>query len=196
MIRVHSPIAEPAQFDVDCRQPGLIWLQTHAEGRRDLWSPFRDDLAVGFGWRCGYKAMLNLEGTVDHFVSIDTDRNQAYEWNNYRYISQGMNSSKKGDDNMLDPFEVRDNWFRLLLPSLQLELTGQVPANTLARAQHTINKLGLVNSPGVIKRRKYWYNEVAQNHLPPDLLDRYAPLVARAIREWLNQYPPPLPVLP
>lgn len=196
MIRVPSPIPEPAQFDEECRQPGLTWLQTHPEGRYDLWSPFRDDLAAGFRWRCGYKAMFNQEGTVDHFTSIDADRTQAYEWDNYRYISQGLNSAKREDPNMLDPFTVQDNWFRLILPSLQLVLTDQIPPQIRPTAENTLEKLKLINGRNILRRRKFWYNEVAQNNLPLARLEQYAPLVARAIQEWLTQHGPPLPVLP
>jgi hypothetical protein len=197
MIHVPSPIHEPARFDAECRQRGQAWLATHATGRPyDYWSPFRDELALGFSWRCGYKAMLNLEATVDHFISCEEDRAQAYEWNNYRYVSQGVNSSKQATENLLDPFEVQAGWFRLLLPSLQLVLTDLVPADVRARADQTITRLKLVDGANVITRRKFWYNRVAQHGLPLPHLEQYAPLVAQAIQEWLNQYHPPLPVLP
>ena len=196
MIYVPSPIPEPAQFDAECRQPGMVWLQNHPEGRYDLWSPFRDFLAIGFSWRCAYKAMLNHEGTVDHFVSIDADRTQAYEWDNYRYVSGGLNSAKREDPNILDPFVIQDNWFRLILPSLQLVLTDQIPPNIRPIAENTVNKLKLVDGRNVITRRKFWYNRVANNLAPLAEVNQFAPLVGRAIQEWLNTYGPPLPVLP
>ena len=96
MIPVPNPIAEPDEFDQKCRKTGLDWLIANPECKRpkDLWSPFRHDLANGFSDRCGYGAMWISSGTVDHFVSIDADKTLAYEWANYRYIEGWINSSK------------------------------------------------------------------------------------------------------
>lgn len=45
--------------------------------------------------RCGYSAMFEPVGTVDHFVSVDEDMQLAYDWGNYRYASGWINSSKQ-----------------------------------------------------------------------------------------------------
>jgi len=48
-------------------------------------------------------------GTVDHFVSCNEDRQQAYEWSNYRYVEGWFNSSKSKrlSSQLLDPFDER-----------------------------------------------------------------------------------------
>ena len=61
------------------------------------------------------------DGTVDHYLSCANHRALAYEWTNYRFTSARMNSIKRTeDDRVLDPFEVGDDWFEILLPSLQM----------------------------------------------------------------------------
>ncbi|NCR63451.1 MAG: hypothetical protein GPJ26_15360 [Microcystis aeruginosa LG11-05] len=121
------PIPEPTEFDQKCRQKGNTWLAENpaAKRPRDYWSLFRADLAKGFNNLCGYSVMYDPTATVDHFLSFHNYRHLSYEWSNYRYVANWINSSKQNlDDRLLDPFEVEDNWFEILLPSLQLVLMG------------------------------------------------------------------------
>lgn len=93
----------------------------------DYWSKFKSDLADGFNNLCGYSVMYEPVGSVDHFLSCENHRHLAYEWSNYRFISGWINSSKGTLDNQfLDPFEVEDDWFEILLPSLQLVMTTPI----------------------------------------------------------------------
>ena len=139
MIPVANPIAEPAAFDVGCHQPGDAWLASHpakTKGERfpSYWLPFQPDLADGFSNRCGWWAMRIEDGHVDHYLSKDNHRHLAYTWNNYRYIAGSVNSSKKNhDDAVLDPFEAGQGWFEVILPSMQLIRTAQIPTQLLAR---------------------------------------------------------------
>jgi hypothetical protein len=128
-----TPPPEPPDFDQECRVPGRHWLATHAPAANErlpsYWRPFITDLCTGFNSRCGYLAMLDLDGTVDHYISTGQDRNLAYEWANYRYATGWLNSSKQQLDRaVLDPFEVREEWFEIDLASLHLRLTPAVPA--------------------------------------------------------------------
>lgn len=112
-----APLTEPAGFDERCRRPGNAWLAANPTSRRprDYWSPFKPALADGQRNLCAYSAMWEPVGTVDHF---DPGHDLAYEWSNYRFAAQWINSSKKRES-VLDPFLVENGWFRLLLPSLQ-----------------------------------------------------------------------------
>ncbi len=188
MRRVPPP-AEPPTFDRQCRQKGAValtaWRLAGKTGRpRDLWSPFREQLRDGFEGRCGYTAMLCSGGSVDHFVSIKTNPALAYEWSNYRFIEEWVNKSKQNlDGAVLDPFEVHDDWFELLLPSLQLVLTSRVPAKHRARAQRTIERLHLRDDERIIRQRASWLAEYEARRITLEGLDRYAPLLAAAIRK-------------
>ncbi|MEB3336577.1 MAG: hypothetical protein VKJ46_03875, partial [Leptolyngbyaceae bacterium] len=122
---------------------------------RDLWSPFKSPLADGFHKLCGYSAMLDLGGTVDHYLSCKNHRSLAYEWSNYRFCSGWINSSKRAlDDQVLDPFQVEDDWFEILLPSLQLVLTASVPDSERDRAEFTLQRLGLKDDERILRQRR------------------------------------------
>lgn len=68
--------------------------------------------------------MWIAEGAVEHFLSKKNRPDLAYEWSNYRYIAGSVNGSKgTHDDKVLDPFEVQNGWFEVLVPSMQLVVT-------------------------------------------------------------------------
>ena len=126
-----APPPEPGYFDAKVRQPGQAWLNNPAnDGKRpaDHWTHCCEDLREGFQGLCGYGAMWLPEGTVDHYLSCKNHRDLAYEWSNYRFVSARINSRKGSlDDTILDPFEVGEGWFEVILPSMQLIVTSQVP---------------------------------------------------------------------
>lgn len=207
MIRVASPIAEPATFDAECRQKGQNWLAAHPNppGRpADYWSPFREDLREGFGRRCGYLAMFLHDGTVDHFISWDTCKvtnraHLAYEWSNFRFIDSALNS-KKGikDDRLLDPFAVQDDWFEVDIPSLVLRMTDAIPSAFRDKAKFTLDRKGLDLQQGrtAIRLRREWYEMHRSGELTIEGLWRNAPLVARAVKKWMQTGMGPLPEIP
>jgi hypothetical protein len=159
MLRFNPP-AEPENFDIKVRQPGNNWLVKNTDKKRprDYWSNFKPDLADGFGNICGYSTMYEPVGTVDHFLSCEKHRHLAYEWSNYCFASGWINSSKGTLDNqILDPFEVENDWFEILLPSLQLIVTDKVPINELQKAEFTLEKLHLRDDERVLRQRQAWY---------------------------------------
>jgi hypothetical protein len=196
MIRV-TPSPEPPDFDQRARQPGLAWLAKHLDengklpaGKRpqDKWTRFKDQLADGFGNRCGYSAMHDLVGTVDHYLSCENHPELAYEWSNYRYASGWINSSKGTlDEQVLDPFEVQDGWFEILLPSMQLVLTDAVPPLERQRAEFTLERLHLRDDERMVRLRRKWYDYYLEGKLTLEGLDVFAPLIARAVRKQAKE---------
>lgn len=181
MIRV-GRVAQPGPFE-EARKEGLAWLERNRDAARpkDYWSPFKPVLADGFRMRCGYSAMYEPVGTVDHFVSVDEDRSLAYEWSNYRFASAWINSSKKNAVGLLDPHEVEDEWFEILLPSLQLVVTDAVPEAERAKAEYTLDRLHLAHDERVIRQRREWYRMYQDGELSLEGLRKKAPLIARAV---------------
>lgn len=177
-------VTEPPDFDAQVRQPGQQWLlrNPHVERPRDLWSPFRARLMEGFQKRCGYTAMWDLNGTVDHFRSVKRDRSLAYEWSNYRYASQWLNSSKRAGE-VLDPYEVGAGWFEVLLPSLQLVMTPKVPPELRPLVEATLRTLPLVHDERVLRQRRAWYAEYQAGRLSLEGLRVMAPLIAAAVEK-------------
>ena len=177
-------VPEPADFDGKVRQRGGAWLASHS-GNTDLptyWSPYRRDLADGFHQLCAYCVMTVAagEGEIDHFRNKRDHPELAYEWCNYRFASGRMNQKKHTAD-VLDPFTVQDDWFKILLPSLQLVLTDAVPEELRPLAELTIRRLGLQDDPIMREQRAQWYEPYRHGHIDFEHLQANAPLVARAV---------------
>ena len=180
-----EPIPEPADFHDRARTPGTAWLAAHPDAKRprDYWTPFKGALASGFLNLCAYSAMFEPVGTVDHFVSWHEDRSKAYEWENYRYCAAWANASKQKAPaaTLLDPFEIEDGWFELLLPSLQLRVSDAIPAELRERAEHTLTRLHLRDDERVLRQRQEWHRMYQSGELSIEGLARKAPLIALAI---------------
>jgi hypothetical protein len=159
------------------------------------WLAVHEDVAEAFGNLCAYTCMwLSSTGEVDHFVPVDEDRSKAYEWSNYRYAAGWFNSSKKAlrSAQVLDPFIVEDDWFEILLPSLELRRTERCPENVREKADLMLDRLHLRNGSKVMRWRRDLYDLHKQNKVPPELLEQLAPLLARAIRKQEAEASPPL----
>jgi hypothetical protein len=186
------PRPEPAKFDERCRKRGHRWLKKHPdyEGRpHDYWSEFEPDLRDVFEGRCGYCAMLVMRGQIDHFIPVslfkgDANHHLAYEWSNFRY-GEGTLNQRKASARVLDPYEVEDDWFQVLLPSLQLVLTNKVPDDVRALAESTLERLGLRDHEVVVRYREEWFRLYREEQLALEGLRRVAPLVARAVEHDL-----------
>ena len=185
------PPDEPPDFDQQVRRPGQAWLEQNSESEKPfpaLWLPFRVHLAEGFHNLCAYSVMLDLTGTVDHYFSRKNYRHLTYEWSNYRYVSGWINSSKQDeDDKVLDPFLVRDSWFEILLPSLQLVLTDSVPPEERERADYTLRRLRLRDDERIIRQRRAWYGLYQEGKLTLEGLKQLAPLIAKAVQKQLPE---------
>jgi hypothetical protein len=185
MIPVALP-PEPPTFDATCRVRGNDWLAAHPDPEDDppsYWRAFLPDLCAGFGNRCAYLAMWDLNGTVDHYLSVADRRDLAYEWSNYRYATAWLNSSKQAlDRQVLDPIRVRDEWFEIDLASLHLRLTPAVPARIRPVAEFTVRRLKLDYGRRVIEQRRTYRNLFEQGDMDLEDLDREAPLIATAVR--------------
>ncbi len=186
MIRV-GRVPEPPAFDREARQPGQAWLAARSDVKRpkDFWSPFKNELRDGFRSLCGYAAMFDpTGGMIDHYLSYRNHPHLAYEWSNYRFASSTMNSIKnRADEAVLDPYEVEDGWFEIILPSLQMRTTEHVPPELRARAEATLSRLRLRDDERLIRWRQSWYEMYRDGELTLDGLQRVAPLIAAAVRK-------------
>lgn len=186
MIRVQK-VTKPTYFDKRVHIPGQEWLEKHPSAKRPkaYWDCCIVDLAQGFDSLCGYAAMLDpTGGTVDHYISFNTRRDMAYDWSNYRFASGTLNCSKQNaDDTVLDPFEVGEGWFEILLPSLQMCATDSVPKRLRKKAEFTLDRLKLRDGERVIRWRQSWYEMFTNGILTLDGLRRVAPLIAKAVEK-------------
>jgi hypothetical protein len=180
-----EPSEKPDGFVERVEVRGDQWLVANASGRPPpYWLEFRSYLADAFQSLCAYSAMYEPVGTVDHFVSCDEDRAQAYSWSNYRFAAAWINSSKSSlkSHQIVDPFDVTNEWFQLLLPSLQLVLTDHVPVEWRENAQRMLDRLHLAHDERVIRQRRAWYEMYQQGQITLEGLMRKAPLIAMAVQ--------------
>lgn len=179
---------EPDAFDKRCRKKGAAWLDKNPKLTRkqkrpkDYWSPFRITLSVAFSDRCAYGAMYDPNGTVDHFKSVSNDETLAYEWKNYRYCTGWINSSKNSCPEVIDAFEVEDDWFEVILPSLQLvAIDKNIPASCRDRVENALKKLHLQDDERIVRQRREWLRMYEDGEISLDGLRKKAPLIAKAI---------------
>ncbi|MBK7536784.1 MAG: hypothetical protein IPI49_15755 [Myxococcales bacterium] len=189
-------VPKPEGFD-NAAQRGKEWLgsppDARAKKRPSCWLDlvpgsttvrFRDKLAEGFRYLCGYSAMYVPNGEVDHIVSETEDPTRLYDWENYRYADGWINASKKAlpANEVLDPFEVRDDWFEIILPSLQLVMTEAVPEELRDRARTMLDRMHLAHDERVLRQRREWYRMYLEGELTSlEALAKKAPLIARAV---------------
>ena len=188
---------EPPLFDTKCRQPGAAFLRSYPDKdpheKSEWWREFKPELGMHFHYRCGWTAMsIILDGDVDHYLACghcrgkpSPHRDRAFDWSNYRYAS-GLVNSRKGNHNekILDPCEVGNGWFEVLLPSFTLRGTDLIPEEYRNKARFTIKELKLFNDYHVRLTRWHWYQSYWNGGDPLiALLDEDAPLVAVAVRK-------------
>lgn len=180
-----AKVKKPRGFDAKVKKAGNDWLASNPTAKRPpaLWAPYTSKLSDGFANLCGYAAMHDpTGGTVDHFLSFKHHRHLAYEWENYRFASGPLNSSKRNaDDSVLDPFEVGAGWFEIILPSLQMRLTSAVPQAMRTKAEFTLKRLNLRDGERIIRWRQSWYRMYTDGKLTLEGLRAVAPLLAAAV---------------
>ena len=187
-----AKVKKPKDFDKTVKTPGDKWLKENplASRAQPLWTAYTSILADGFSKLCGYAAMHDpTGGTVDHYLSFKNHRRLAYDWGNYRFASATLNSSKRNaDDAVLDPYEVGEGWFEIELPSLQMRLTKEVPAACRAKAEFTLERLGLRDGERAIRWRQSWYRLYLSGELTLEGLRQMAPLIALAVEKQAQKH--------
>ncbi len=195
-----QPQPEPGFFDAEVRAKGLAHLKAkgHALDQplpagATIEPHWRGDcltaLHTAYGGVCAYLCVFveRITGgmSVDHFIAKSALAGLAYEWSNYRLACSVMNSRKRDFDDVLDPFELEPDWFRLdltcgrIFPNPELE-----PAQT-ALVTQTISRLGL-DDPLCRELRVRWFDEYLTEPLPESYLRRKSPFVwAEAQRQGL-----------
>lgn len=195
---------EPARFDVEVRQPGLVAVRELAgdplvprrRGPRrqrlpELWTRALPDMRRLYRRTCAYLGLYVHRGTgrdtVDHFVPKTADRRLAYEWSNLRYASADVNRLK-GTRDFVDPFHVEEGWFGLDLVTFRVRVCHDVSPGDEPRWAHTLKVL---NEPTFCDARQ-WYHERyfgrqldsldPNEPMPYETLCVEAPFVARELR--------------
>ena len=158
---------EPPDFDKKVRQPGLRWLKKNGVPAKSsdlpaLWQTLNEELYDRYSGVCAYLAFhfewVSGASSTDHFVAKSNCPNMAYEWENYRLACLGANRAKNKYDDVLDPFEVRQETFYLNLSNGEIRLNPKLKGQYKKLAEDTINRLGL-NSQRLNDMRANHYSQ-------------------------------------
>lgn len=193
MIRVERR-DEPPDFEERVRRKGQVWLSNpinrDKSDPQNYWKECSDDVRAMFSERCGYLASYLSSGHVDHFVSWRRCKDAgthhlAYEWTNYRWLHPQLNS-RKGEHDLLDPFDVDDEWFEVDLFSYRLIVhTERIPAARRALVDWTIKRLQLDDGRIAEELREDAVRLFREGTSMREI-HRRAPMVARALEKLLS----------
>lgn len=113
---------------------------------------------------------------MDHFIAKSSALSQAYEWSNYRLACSKMNTRKNKFDDVLDPFSVASDSFRI--DFLTGEILINLPINTPEWdiADKTIKRLGLDDQDCRDERVEY-FNDYISGEIGSARLKKEAPFV-------------------
>lgn len=152
---------EPQDFDEKVRKPGLAWLNEQeffdssipVTNRQRVpektefpacWRKCAKQLFEAYDGICAYLSVklfkITGDNSVDHFLPKTLYPGQAYEWSNYRLSSLGVNRTKSTQVDILDPFEIEPDTFRIEI------VTGKIypsPTAPQEKAVRTIKVLHL-----------------------------------------------------
>ncbi|TCD47202.1 hypothetical protein [Chlorobium sp. N1] len=181
---------EPQSFDAEVRSKGVAWLRKNrialdralpkGATLKPFWRSCLDDLHVSYNHYCAYLA-ISIErvtggGSVDHFIAKSKRVDLAYEWSNYRLACSLMNSRKRDYEDVLDPFEVENGWFRLELVSGRIYPDPGLPVERKETVRATIDRLGLDDAQCRATRASH-FQEYLELLYPEAYLRKRSPFV-------------------
>ena len=208
MIRIKRK-GEPSDFDAKVRRPGLSYLKGLAAGKRPNWSRHgywrkaKEDMINAYEGICAYaccEISPSSSAEIDHLHPKSRYRQEAYEWDNLRLCSSNINK-KKRDHDVLDPFDVRDRTFGIVLATGRMVKLKKYDPAYEALCDKTVKVLGLneheytrmrtdilddylrgeITMSNLQKRNPFVYSEVQRLHLKP--LPTAVPLSVESLRE-------------
>jgi hypothetical protein len=174
--------AEPPRFDANIRKKGHTALQNYERGKLKklppLWREVIPDLLERYDRRCAFIAQYLPHGTatpsVDHLIPKSRDRSKMYEWSNYRLCCLLFNSLKRDLNDVLDPFEISNDWFELEFVAFQIVPGLGVPPKVQAKLTTTLQ---LLNHADFRSGREVIWHEYLAGNFTATHLGRHAPFI-------------------
>jgi hypothetical protein len=179
----------PKRFNEKVYRPGRKWLKDNghplrgpipknANGKNAFelptyWRACLDELYRRYDGVCAYTSIYidRVTGarSSDHFIAKSTALEHAYRWRNLRLASGKINGRKGIFDDILDPFEIRQETFLLDLGTGEIFPNPGLLAADRAKAQTTIDRL-LLDDPDCRQRRREFFDyyrtgEISDAHL-------------------------------
>ena len=128
---------KPSDFDSKVKTPGQRFLNEikHPRGKqwnnKDFWVRVIPDMVTAYDGVCAYSSLWIKpdQPTIDHYISRDENPNLAYEWNNFRLARWRINTRKRNHKDVLDPFEIGENWFVLEFTTFEVKPNPRLSAS-------------------------------------------------------------------
>ena len=178
--------AEPQNFNLDVRKKGInylmskgIQLDTEAPLNtffKPYWRKYKSTLYECYKGYCAYTCFHIHEMTgssaIEHILPKQKFPRLAYEWSNYCLACACINSKKGQQIGLLNPFDVSENLFFLILATGFITTNEQHPLSQLA--QKTIDCLDLNNEKWYTARQKcmFKYIENRNNGLSVEIAEK------------------------
>lgn len=182
---------EPADFDQQVRQPGLLFLMEDPQPRRwqgkEYWQRALPDMRRAYQSICAYCATWIPHSTgshsIDHFIPKSRVAALAYEWSNFRYVSARFNS-RKGTQTIVDPLVIAPGSFVLDFTTFLILPNPELPPDQKEEIRRTIEILRLNDDEDLVVERQTYFTDFQQNHTTFEHLQRRAPFIAyEALRQ-------------
>ncbi len=180
--------SEYPEFDAQVRQPGKTFLEatpspTSAQfKRKNYWTRSLAELHAAYSGICAYTSMyLPDRGSVDHYWPKTAYPELAYEWSNFRLANGRINSTKGNSLDVLDPFDIGDDWFCLDIPSCLIRANAELGRAVTLRINRTINSLRLNSDDTHVQERCNILIALAKGDVMYQFLEQRYPFLAREI---------------
>jgi hypothetical protein len=186
---------EPQDFDERVRKPGLKAIKQRRDPLPPYWRECADQLRHEYKEICAYSCLripkVVGSSTVEHIAPKSKHLDLAYEWSNYRLVCGLMNSRKNHFEDVLDPFEIQDDWFELEFVFFQLKPAEYLADQETIRAiKETIDRLKL-NDEECRTDREERYEEWRKDEVSDRYMERHAPFIYReAVRQSMKPLAP------
>ena len=189
-----KPKPEPDTFDQLVRVPGNRFLKKVSNSKltnkqweyHDYWTNIRPYIYDVYNRVCAYYAhwIPNASCTpnVDHFIPKSVRPELAYEWSNYRLACPRANSLKRDFQDVLDPFEIEENWFVLDFPSLLVRPNPKLTNEIQEQIWKTIDRLKLNDDQTIVDERSRWLEYYCQGKTDLSFLKENAPFIAHELK--------------
>ena len=149
-----------------------------------LWRRCLPQLHEAYGGICAYVChqIPRVTGgrTADHYVPKSAAPGRAYDWDNYRLACSRMNARKHAAQDVLDPFEIEDGWFRVEFFGFQVHPDWELDEPVRSLVAATIRRLDL-NDYACRRDREDFVMDYTEGRTSFAQLQRIAPLLAREL---------------
>lgn len=172
----------PRGFHAKVFRPGMAWLKKNGISTKrkvpagtelkPLWRLCLRQLHRRYEGVCAYLSVWiePCTGAVsaDHFVAKSKLAGDAYRWRNLRLACVKMNARKRDYADVLDPFELAPDTFRLELVTGRIFVNQKLPPAARAAARATIERLGLDDGSNRKMRVRHYdlYRELKTQSVP------------------------------